>query len=302
MSTRTSKKKLTLDERQKRFGYVFVAPFIVGLIIFIIIPLIQSIQFSFNELKITADGYELINVGLDNYKHIFLVDTEFRKDLLTSLSNMAVNVPVCVMFAFFMASLLNGKFRGRTIARVILFLPLITSSGVISELLQGEILKTLQNAAETANSSGLSNGIVSLMNQMSINQSLVNFISSTVERIADIVGLSAVPIVIFLAGLQSISPSIFEASYVEGATAWDVFWKISLPIISPLILVCIIYSVIDSFTNVANPIINSIQVTNFDKIKFGIGSSMAISYMLIMAVIIFIVYKLVSKFIVYQEA
>ena len=302
MSTRTSKKKLTLDERQKRFGYVFVAPFIVGLIIFIIIPLIQSIQFSFNELKITADGYELINVGLDNYKHIFLVDTEFRKDLLTSLSNMAVNVPVCVMFAFFMASLLNGKFRGRTIARVILFLPLITSSGVISELLQGEILKTLQNAAETANSSGLSNGIVSLMNQMSINQSLVNFISSTVERIADIVGLSAVPIVIFLAGLQSISPSIFEASYVEGATAWDVFWKISLPIISPLILVCIIYSVIDSFTNVANPIINSIQVTNFDKIKFGIGSSMVISYMLIMAVIIFIVYKLVSKFIVYQEA
>lgn len=297
-----SRKTVSLNDKQKRFGYIFVAPFLIGLIVFIVVPLIQAIQFSISDLKVTPTGYSLTYVGLKNFHYIFLVDTEFRSDLVSSISNMAINVPICSLFAFFMASLLNGKFHGRTLARVILFLPVITSAGVISELLQGYTLQTLQNAADTAASSDLSDGIVSLMNQMSLNQTLVQFISSTVDRIADIVAMSAVPIVIFLAGLQSISPSIFEAAYVEGATGWDVFWKISLPMISPLILVCIVYSVIDSFTNIANPVINSIHTTNFEKIKFGTGSAMAVSYMLIMAVILAIVYKLVSRFVVYQEA
>ena len=213
---------------------------------------------------------------------------------------MAINVPICTLFAFFMASLLNGKFHGRTFARMILFLPVITSSGIISRLLGGYTLQTLQNATTESTASGMSVAVVSLMNQMSLNQSLVNFISSTVERISDIVAISAVPIVVFLAGLQSISPSIFEAAHVEGATGWDVFWKISLPMISPLILVCVVYSVIDSFTNISNPVIESIHTTSFEKIKFGTGSAMAISYMIIMAVILLIVYKLISKFIVYQ--
>lgn len=294
-------KTISLSEKQKRWGFVFVAPFLVGLVFFIIIPLVQAIVFSFSELKIMPDGFALTNVGLKNYNYIFFVSTEFRTNLLSSIGNMAINVPICTLFAFFMASLLNGKFHGRTLARMILFLPVITSSGIISQLLGGYTLQTLQNATTQSTASGMSVGIVSLLNQMSLNQSLVNFISSTVERISDIVAISAVPIVVFLAGLQSISPSIFEAAYVEGATGWDVFWKISLPMISPLILVCVVYSVIDSFTNISNPVIKSIHATSFEKIKFGTGSAMAISYMIIMGIILLIVYKLISKFIVYQE-
>ena len=294
-------KSVSLSEKQKRWGFVFVAPFLVGLAFFIIFPLIQAISFSFSELKITPGGFSLTNVGLENYNYIFFVSTEFRSNLLSSIGNMAINVPICTLFAFFMASLLNGKFHGRTFARMILFLPVITSSGIISRLLGGYTLQTLQNATTESTASGMSVAVVSLMNQMSLNQSLVNFISSTVERISDIVAISAVPIVVFLAGLQSISPSIFEAAHVEGATGWDVFWKISLPMISPLILVCVVYSVIDSFTNISNPVIESIHTTSFEKIKFGTGSAMAISYMIIMAVILLIVYKLISKFIVYQE-
>lgn len=298
---RRLEKSVSLSEKQKRWGFVFVAPFLVGLAFFIIFPLIQAISFSFSELKITPGGFSLTNVGLENYNYIFFVSTEFRSNLLSSIGNMAINVPICTLFAFFMASLLNGKFHGRTFARMILFLPVITSSGIISRLLGGYTLQTLQNATTESTASGMSVAVVSLMNQMSLNQSLVNFISSTVERISDIVAISAVPIVVFLAGLQSISPSIFEAAYVEGATGWDVFWKISLPMISPLILVCVVYSVIDSFTNISNPVIESIHTTSFEKIKFGTGSAMAISYMIIMAVILLIVYKLISKFIVYQE-
>lgn len=298
---RRLEKSVSLSEKQKRWGFVFVAPFLVGLAFFIIFPLIQAISFSFSELKITPGGFSLTNVGLENYNYIFFVSTEFRSNLLSSIGNMAINVPICTLFAFFMASLLNGKFHGRTFARMILFLPVITSSGIISRLLGGYTLQTLQNATTESTASGMSVAVVSLMNQMSLNQSLVNFISSTVERISDIVAISAVPIVVFLAGLQSISPSIFEAAHVEGATGWDVFWKISLPMISPLILVCVVYSVIDSFTNISNPVIESIHTTSFEKIKFGTGSAMAISYMIIMAVILLIVYKLISKFIVYQE-
>lgn len=200
-----------------------------------------------------------------------------------------------------MASLLNAKFVGRSVARVILFLPVIVSSGLVTKLLKGYTMETLTSATETAAGAGLSGAIVNLMNRMSLSPTLVGFISGSVDRISDILTMAAVPIIIFLAGLQSVSPSIFEASYIEGATKWEVFWKICLPMVSPLILVTIVYSVIDSFTNVSNPVISDIHSTIFESIKFGVGTAKALSYMLIMGIILAVVYKIVSRFVFYQD-
>lgn len=296
-----TKHRVTLESRQRRLGYAFIAPFIVGLLVFVLWPFFQSVTFSFCNLTMTDTGYQLEFVGLENYREIFLVNPQYRQYLLESLQDMAINVPVCVLFAFFVASLLNAKFVGRSVARVILFLPVIVSSGLVTKLLKGYTMETLTSATETAAGAGLSGAIVNLMNRMSLSPALVGFISGSVDRISDILTMAAVPIIIFLAGLQSVSPSIFEASYIEGATKWEVFWKICLPMVSPLILVTIVYSVIDSFTNVSNPVISDIHSTIFESIKFGVGTAKALSYMLIMGIILAVVYKIVSRFVFYQD-
>ncbi len=295
------KRMISLERRQRRWGMLFVLPFLIGLLFFVVIPFCRAVSFSFCNLSITESGYRLDFVGLENYRQIFLVDPNYREDLLFSLRDMAINVPICVLFAFFVASLLNTKFIGRSFSRVVLFLPVIVSSGMVQKLTDGYTMETLAAATESAAGAGLSGAIVNLMNSMSMNTSLVGFISDTVNRIADITAMSAVPIVIFLAGLQSISPSIFEASYIEGATKWEVFWKICLPMVSPLILVCIVYSVIDSFTNVSNPVISTVHSTMFENIKFGVGAAMALSYMAIMGIILLVVYTVVSRFVFYQD-
>lgn len=295
------KRMVSLERRQRRWGMLFVLPFLIGLLFFVVVPFCRSVSFSFCNLSITESGYRLDFVGMENYRQIFLVDPNYREDLIFSLRDMAINVPICVLFAFFVASLLNTKFIGRSFSRVVLFLPVIVSSGMVQKLTDGYTMETLAAATESAAGAGLSGAIVNLMNSMSLNASLVGFISDTVNRIADITAMSAVPIVIFLAGLQSISPSIFEASYMEGATKWEVFWKICLPMVSPLILVCIVYSVIDSFTNVSNPVISTIHSTMFENIKFGVGTAMALSYMVIMGIILLAVYAVVSRFVFYQD-
>lgn len=291
----------SLERRQQRWGLMFVVPFLIGLLFFVAVPFVKAVSFSFCDLKIVESGYELNPVGLENYRRIFLIDPAFREDLFASLREMAVNVPVCVLFAFFVASLLNTKFRGRGFARVVLFLPVIISSGLVQKLTDGYTMSTLANATETTSGTDLASAIVNMMNDMALSPTLVNFIADTVNRIADITTMAAVPIVIFLAGLQSISPSIFEASYMEGATKWEVFWKICLPMVSPLILVTVVYSIIDSFTNVSNPVISTVHSTMFESIRFGVGSAMALSYMLIMGVILAIVYAVVSRFVFYQD-
>ena len=219
---------------------------------------------------------------------------------------MLINVPVVILFSFFVASLLNQKFHGRSLVRAILFLPVIIASGVVESVDKADAFSSLlSSGAQTAGASAvgeqLSEKLIVYLQQLNISPQITNFIIDTVSRVYDIAIMSAVPIIIFLAGLQSVSPSLFEASYIEGATKWEVFWKISLPMVSPLILVSVIYCIIDSFTNVSNPVISRIQSSAYDSLNFGLSSAMAWSYMLIILAVLGIVYKLVSRFIFYHE-
>lgn len=295
----------SLEVRQRRMGYVFTAPLMVGMLAFVVFPVLQSLLFSFSRLSVVASGYRLDFLGLENYRYIFAVDPEYRTMVLTALRDMLVNVPVVVLFSFFVASLLNQKFRGRSAVRAILFLPVIIASGVVQSVDRGDQFSSLiavgTQAGTEAVGEQLSEKLILYLQELNISPQITHFIIDTVSRVYDITVMSAVPIIIFLAGLQSVSPSLFEAGYMEGATKWEIFWKISLPMVSPLILVTVVYSIIDSFTNVSNPVISTVHSTMFESIRFGVGSAMALSYMLIMGVILAIVYAVVSRFVFYQD-
>lgn len=291
--------------RQRRIGLYFVFPFVIGAIFFVILPFAQAVYFSLCEMTLTNTGYELKFVLFDNYQQAFLVDPNFRKRLITAVQDMMINVPLTVLFAFFVASLLNQKFMGRSLARVILFVPVIISSGIVNSLMAGDLMNSLLQSADKSgaglsSSSGMATAFVSMMNQMSMDSRIIRFIVGAVDRLSEIVTMAAVPTVIFLAGLQAISESVYEAAYVEGATRWEVFWKISFPMVSPLILVSVVYSVVDSFTNISNGVISTIHSTSFESMKFGLGTAMAVSYMVIILALLGIIYKIISKYVSYQ--
>ena len=298
------KKAKTFESRRGRYGYLFTLPFIIGSVFLIIYPIILSIAFSFSRVSNDSVGYTLNYTGLANYKYMLFSDAEYNKTVTSTIKEMLLNVPVVAIFSFFIASLLNQEFKGRGFARSVLFLPLIVSSSAVMRLLVKEDIASsmAQSGAEVGNAADFSSSLTEYLSDLNIGPDIVDLLSSTVNNISQVLAMSAIPIIIFLAALQSISPSIYEASYVEGATKWEVFWKISLPMISPMILVGIIYTMIDSFSNTSNAVIKIVHNLSFTgNIDLGKGCAAAWIYLTITLTVMGIVYFIVNRFVFYQD-
>ncbi len=294
---------LNLNRKRAMMGYLFVLPFIIGLITFFLVPLIQSFIFSINKLEVVEGGYNLLPVGLSNYNRALRVHATYARDLVESVLYMLTNVPLIIIFSFFAANLLNQKFKGRSLARAIFFLPVILTSGVMLVIDSGDLLQSSLGMTQTDGQEGAFRAVelARLLLRSRLSPTFIDYIISAVDRIYEIVSASGVQILVFLAGLQSISPSLFEASNIEGATGWENFWKITFPMVSPLILVNTVYSIIDSLTNSSNVVMGMIRDTAFASNDFGLSSAMAWLYFLAILVIVGIVVKLVSKVVFYYE-
>ncbi len=296
---------LTLSQQRAGLGFLFISPFLIGFIFFFITPLIQSLTFSFSNLKVTGSGFTLSNVGFANFNQVLRVDPNFVPSLITTILQMVSKVPVVIIFSFFAATLLHQKFKGRGFARSVFFLPVILTSGIIISMESSDLL--LNSAQQVAEEELESNnkGMQFLQFRQllfSINMPLpiINFLVLAVDQIYEIVIASGVQILIFLAGLQSIPKALYEASTMDGATGWENFWKITFPMISPLILVNMVYTVINTFTSPDNQMMQTIQSTIFSKSQFGFGSAMAwiyfVSIAIILAVMSGILMKLIAKY------
>lgn len=294
---------LNLNRKRAMIGYLFVLPFIIGLITFFLVPLIQSFIFSINKLEVVEGGYNLLPVGLSNYNRALRVHATYARDLVESVLYMLTNVPLIIIFSFFAANLLNQKFKGRSLARAIFFLPVILTSGVMLVIDSGDLLQSSLGMTQTDGQEGAFRAVelARLLLRSRLSPTFIDYIMSAVDRIYEIVSASGVQILVFLAGLQSISPSLFEASNIEGATGWENFWKITFPMVSPLILVNTVYSIIDSLTNSSNVVIGMIRDTAFASNDYGLSSAMAWLYFLAILAIVGIVVKLVSKVVFYYE-
>ena len=294
-------KRPSLEAKRVKVGYLFTLPFIIGAAVAIVYPIIVSVIYSFADITANASGYNIKFVGLGNYNNIFNIDPTFKRILLNTLKSTALNVPVVIIFSFFLASVLNTEFKGRGMARTVLFLPMILNSNLVKSILSGDAVMgsvTEKSSADTAQISGAFEGFLS---KLDIGTGVTELLVSSVDNITNILAMSVIPIIIMLAGLQSVSKSVYEASYVEGATKWEVFWKISLPIVSPMILVSVIYCIIDSFTSVDNAVIEKVKAVSFTDLEFGLGSAMAWSYLLIVLAIVALVYLAVNRFVSYSD-
>jgi ABC-type sugar transport system permease subunit len=298
----------SLESKKSLYGWVFVSPFVLGFLLIFVWIFIDSFNFSLNEVGQNPDGYTLRFAGFDNYNYAWNVNTEFTRDLIDSVSNMLLMTPVIIIFSLFIAVILNKGLAGRSFFRSIFFIPVILTTGII---LKADIATAVSSAyadIEDAGSQLASNSMFDPDMVMEYLQSIFNFSSVLTDvlvgmanNIYSVVNSSGVQILIFLAGLQAISPSIYESAEIEGATGWEAFWKITVPMISPLILTNVIYSIIDSFTSPFNAVIDIIYNTAFVSAEYGRASAMAWSYFLVIIVCVTVTVMLINKFIFYEN-
>ena len=130
---------------------------------------------------------------------------------------------------------------------------------------------------------------------------MTEYITGPVDRIYSVISLSGVQIFIFLAGLNGISPSVYEAAYIEGASGWVAFWKITFPMVSPIIVVNVVYSLIDNFTMSTNETMTYIFDTAFSTFDYGLSGAMAWIYCAVLALVVGAAMLLISRRVVYQN-
>mgnify|MGYP002541799542 CR=1 FL=1 len=285
-----SRGRLTYEQRRQAKGWIFIAPFILGFLLFFLMPVIQSIQYSFHDIKI---GEPMQFVGLDNYIFMLNENPTFKTDLLNTFLGLFPQVCIIIFFSLFVSVILNQKFRGRGFARAIFFLPVIITSGVVMELMQSQIF------AEAGNPTNVylfkSTALRDTLIRSGLSASFVGQITQFVNQVFTYTWKSGVQILLFLAGLSAIPRSYYEAASVEGASEWDSFWKITIPLVSPIMFTNIIYTIIDTFTDTSNPVLQSIFSTIKDSQRYGLGAAQSWMFFLIIIVVILIAYVLIGR-------
>ena len=307
------KKIVSLDKKKARAGWIFVLPFVIGFVLIYVPMIAQSIISTFYDVALSTklEGYYTIKaVGFENYQAVLFEDTVFVQTLVSGMTQMLIDIPAIIIFSLFMAVILNQKMIGRAVFRAIFFVPVIVSTGIIAEMdratsnvttgMEGEI-STGQQAQGGGSATELisSADISALFSSMKIGGGLVTYVVQIINNIYNIVNRSGVQLLIFLAGLQSISPAIYESCSIDGATGWETFWKITFPMISPMILVNAVYTVIDSFTSANNSIMLYI---NQETIKrTAEATAMAWIYFILVVLIVAVVAGVMSTYIFYQR-
>ncbi len=306
-----ARRPASLDKRKARSGWFFVAPFVIGFLLIYIPIIFDSIKFSFHEIDpIRTGGYTLTWVGIQNYQKALFENADFVKTLVTGIQQLVLEVPSIVIFSLFIAVLLNDKIAGRAAFRAILFVPVILSTGLISSIeAENDLQEFMGSEASIDDGTGQSTAaqlsaaidLEALFSNMKIGTGLVEYVASAVDSISNIINRSGVQILIFLAGLQSISPAIYESCKMDGATTWETFWKITFPMISPMILVNAVYTIIDAFTAESNAVMQLIDSVYSQPDGNVLSSAMAWMYFLVVILILAAVCGIMSLFVFYQR-
>ena len=282
------KKRFGLVARREMKGYIFLLPWLIGFVCFFAVPLVQSFIYSLSNVKMTAAGRKMSYVGFDNFKYLFNEDTVFT-GLLTDFYREAIlRLAVILVFSLVIAMMLNHNIKGKGVYRTIFFLPIIVVSGPVLQRLMDEGATTVP----LIESYGVS-GIISEL----LPASLANPLNGLFTQLILVLWYSGVPILIYMAGLQKIDRSVYEAALIDGAGGWVAFWKITLPAIQPMILINVIYTLVFLATSGLNSVISEINSRMFNTSfggGYGVASAMAWVYTLTLAVGLLVIY-LVTK-------
>lgn len=306
--------KIPYEKKKGLYGYGFIALWFIGTLWLFIMPVLTSLWYSLCNTKLldkagalevgmTSAGIYTEWNGFYNFTKAFTIDTTFLPKLGTALGEILPNTIVIMIFSLFIAVILNQKFRGRTLARAIFFLPVLIATGPVISVINGDM--TSQGVSDAAQFSTLfkTDLVTELMEFLGIynlNQTFTDIIKDITSGVLNLVWNSGIQILIFLSALQTIPPSAKEAASIEGATAWEFFWKITFPYISPMILSNLVYTVIDAFVSTDNVVMEYVlaQSRNWE---YGYSAALAWIYFAIVGACLGIICVIINRFVYYEN-
>jgi len=299
------KKKNISRNRKKWLGFMFVLPWVIGVITFYLRPLASSFIYSLSDVNLTISGLSINFLGLSNYRYLFYEDPNFTRTLLTTIGEMLYRLPLVLVLSLFIAILLNKSFKGRLFFRGVFFLPVIIASGYVISIINGNASAEMLSTAISSESGGTNammtvDAIKNVLLQIGIPETVQETLLDYVSSIFNLIWYSGIQILLFLASLQSVSGSLREVAHVEGITEWQYFWKITLPMISPAILLNVVYTVVDCFTDTSNILMQKNHSATLG-MEFANSAAMAWIYFATILCIIGIVYFLIGKRVFYMN-
>ena len=255
--------KMTHDKQKLLIAWLFLAPTLLGFLLFFAYPLIMSLLYAFSTVKSNGEfflgqvfpmgdkGYDFSATPVidyfNNFKYALRVNEEFPVSLWTTIKDTVIDTAVITIFSLLIAVMLNGNFKGRAIIRAIFFLPVVFNSEAITAALNaaegvGEMLNKAGNNA-------LANlfDLAKFMEGLKVPVKLIKFLTDITSAIYRTISYSGIQILVFLTAIQSVPKHLYEAATIEGATGYEQFWKITLPMVSPMIVTVVVYTIVDSF-------------------------------------------------------
>ena len=285
MSEKTIKKPLR-DKKPRRqmsyksqklmWGIIFLLPWLIGFITLFAVPFFESLRYSFYELTPRSGEIIKVFIGFDNYVYAFnehvTRNTSFKVELINTTVDALINLPVLLIFSLFIAVMLNMEFKGRAIVRAIFFIPVILNSAAVASALGGG-----DAIASLLEEQGIDRifDLEFYLLQTGMAEWLIIFIVELIDRIYSILSLAGVPILLFLASIQSVPKHLYEAAKIEGATAYETFWLITLPNVTPHLITVTVYALVDTFLTSS---ISDIISDELNHQNWGLSSAMAWVY------------------------
>ena len=294
-----TKKHLSLKAQNAKWAWVFLTPWLIGIIVFFVWPMAQSVIYSFSRLSITASGFQLDWVGTDNYSYLFTKDTFFLPNLTQALGEVVPSVLMITAFSLFIAVILKEKFFGRSAARTVFFFPVMIASGVIITILKEQVMMSVSTSDDTATYLFQAPDLVNTFAAFGLPEFVLTSITDIVNGFFDLTWKSGVQMLLLLSAINNIPQSFYEAAILDGAGAWVKFWKITFPAITPSLLVVIIYTVIDSFLDYDNLVMSMIR-DYYQNNNYTYSATIGVIYFVCILAFVGLVSLVMRKLVVYM--
>lgn len=290
-------RKTGIERLKARYGCQFVAHWVVGLVLFFIIPIVNSLRYSFSEMSVTGEGIHMAFAGIRHYRDMLVSNGSYINNLVAALADMFTSLPIIMALSLILAVVLNQKFRGRLAARAIFFLPVVIASGVVINILKsGYIHAPLFNV--TSGAEYEYGGLIDfneILSNLQLPQQVTALFSKYLSNVFDLIWSCGIQLVLFLSGLQSIPAQLYEVSKIEGATKWEEFWYLTVPMLKDVILLVLVYTMIELFTAIDNPVIaQAYSIMKNDQI-YDSSSAMLWGYFLVVGAVMGLVLLIYNR-------
>lgn len=298
LTFRNAYKRLSFSKRTGLWGIIFLLPWALGFVLFFLVPMGQEFVFSFEDVKINPSGGLIReSIMFENFRYIFRENATFVRELVETVLQVALYTVLIIVFSLLCAILLNGKFVGRSVARAIFFIPIVMATGMmLTKVSNSETLLMTQSQDEKVYGAAI---ISKLLFSLGVGTNVVTYLANAVNDIFEVVSLSGIQILIFLAALQGVPAQLYEVAKIEGATGYETFWKVTVAMVSPMILTCTLYTISDLFLR--SDLAETFQDVAFKQGMYGRAAAMSTTFLTTVVLVIALFILPMRKVVFYYD-